>query len=402
MLLSIPQVPLKLSKNDSQKIIIYVLVFLISLHVTPAVYVHSTFLEQFVGSDKVGYIFTFASFLTLILFAYVKLVLQRIGNYATFMVAATIDFISMLIIASSLFITETNFPIIFIGAYVVGSISRVIMAFNMDIFLEHISSDKDTGEIRGFYLTSINVSFVLGPLISGLLITDLLDIGKVYAWGAAVLLPVIILTHKYFKGFKDKKYKRSKLKKTIAKVYRHKDLSKIYMSDFILRFFYSWMIIYTPIFLSGVGFTLSEIGLIMSIALVPFMLLQIPLGKIADKYIGEKEILTLGFVVTSFATLSILLFTQKIFWLWAGILLLTRVGASMIEIMNETYLFKKINDADVDILSLYRSVKPLTYVISPIIASVLLLFVNIQHLFLVLGVIVMSGVFFSTRIKDTR
>jgi predicted MFS family arabinose efflux permease len=401
MLLSVPQNILRLSKKDSQKIIIYLTVFLIALHITPAVYVHSSFLEQFVGQEYVGYIFTASSLLAAILFTYIKVILQKVGNYRTFVLAATADLFALLVLASSVFVNETQYPIIFITAYMIGSAARVIMAFNMDIFLEHFSSDRDTGEIRGVYLTSINLAFVLGPLISGLLISDISNAGVVYAWGALFMAVVLYLTHKYLRGFKDNHYKRTKLVTTIKRIWEHKDLSKICVSNFILRFFYSWMIIYTPIFLSQIGFTLGEIGLIMSFALLPFMILELPLGKIADKYFGEKEILTLGFFIAGLSTMLITAFDEQIFWLWAGLLFMTRVGASMIEIMNETYLFKKISDADVDILSVYRSVRPITYVISPIIASVLLIFIEINQLFLFLGILVFTGVLFSTRLKDT-
>jgi predicted MFS family arabinose efflux permease len=318
------------------------------------------------------------------------------------MLSAFVDFASMSILATSLFIDETLFPTVFIGAFIVGSIARVIMSFNMDIFLEHLSSNKDTGGIRGVYMTSVNASFVLGPLLSSVLISDIADIGKVYIWGAAIMLPVMILVYKYFYDFKDKKYKRTKVITTLKRLYNHPDLSRICASNFILRFFYSWMVIYTPIFLHQIGFNLAEISIIMAISQIPFAVFEFPLGKIADKKLGEKEILTFGFVLTAFSTMAILLFDQKILWIWGALLFVTRIGASMIEIMTETYLFKKINDADVDILSMYRAIPPVAYVVGPMVASVLLLFLNMQLLFLVLGLIMLCGTFFSVRIKDTR
>lgn len=388
-------------KLGGPKFIVYLLVFLMALHITPATYIDSSFLSQFVGGDNVGYIFTLGSLLTMFMFAYIKLILRKVGNYRTFMTALMIDFVTLVILSSSIFIDPTGFSSIFIAAYILGYVARIIMAFNSDIFLEHFSSDEQTGGIRGIYLTSLNMSFVIGPFISSFLITDVSSSGRVYAWGAILLIPIIIITKKFFSDFKDSHYHRSKLIDTIIKVINHKDLSKIYVSDFILRFFYSWMTIYTPIFLNRVGFSLGEIALMMSFVLLPFVILELPLGRLADKYFGEKEIMTLGFIIMGISTISMFFINQNIFWIWAIILFVTRIGAAMIEITNETYLFKKISDADIDILSSYRSVASLTYAIAPVVASIVLIFMNIQYLFLILGTISLCGVLFSSKLRDT-
>jgi MFS family permease len=163
------------------------------------------------------------------------------------------------------------------------------------------------------------------------------------------------------------------------------------------------MIIYIPIFFTKtIGFTLSESTLIISIALISFVLLQIPMGIIADKYIGEKEIMTAGLIIMGLSTMSIAFFDVHSFYFWATLLFITRVGASMVEIMTDTYLFKKINDDSVNILGFYRAIRPIAYIISPILASVLLIFVDINYLFLILGIIVLFGVKFSLGIKDSR
>lgn len=393
---------LKLHKKTAQKLMVYVLVFLSALHITPAGYFNSLFLSQFIGSEYVGYIYAAGSVMAVILFAYIKVVLNHIGNYKTFMRSLWVDFGSMLILSSSLLVPDPiSYGPLWISAFIVGYVARMITVFNTDIFLEHYSDNRDTGKIRGFYLTSINLAFVMGPFISSLLITDVTNAAKVYVWGAVVLIPIMLIARFHFNKFDDREYKRTKLVKTIRKVLAHPDLSKVCACDFLLRFFYSWMVIYAPIFLSQIGFTLAEIGTIISFALLPFVLFQLPAGRIADKILGEKELLTAGFIIMGLFTISMSLFDQRIFWLWAGIMFVTRIGASMVEIMNETYLFKKINDSDVDILSLYRSISPFTYLISPILASILLIHFEINHLFVFLGCLVLLGTVFSSRLRDT-
>jgi len=163
------------------------------------------------------------------------------------------------------------------------------------------------------------------------------------------------------------------------------------------------MIIYTPLYLHNeIGFSLADTSLIIGIALIPFILLEAPLGKIADKYLGEKEILTAGFIITAGATMIIPFIEAPIFWLWAAILFTTRIGASMIEVMTETYIFKKINASSIDVVSFFRMVRPTAYIASPIIASVLLIHIDFKYIFLILGAVVLYGIRFSLVIKDTK
>ena len=179
-------------------------------------------------------------------------------------------------------------------------------------------------------------------------------------------------------------------------------LHKIFACAFILNFFYTWMVIYTPIFLHDhVGFSLGAIGMIMGIALFPFVLTQAFWGKISDKFWGQKEILTAGFLITGLSTIIIGLYDIKNLYFWIAILFMTRIGASMIEVMVETYLFKKINEKNTDIMSAYRATLPLAYIISPVVASVFLIFFDVPNMFILLGVIVIVGIRYSLSLKDT-
>ena len=137
--------------------------------------------------------------------------------------------------------------------------------------------------------------------------------------------------------------------------------------------------------------------------LLPFVILEMPLGKIADKFLGEKEILNTGFLIAGIST-AVLTFvdsTDPVFW--GFLLFMTRVGASMIEIASETYFFKKINEGDVEILNIFRMIGPSAYVVGPIVATVLLMFIEINYLFIILGILMaVGGTAIEMTLKDTK
>jgi MFS family permease len=391
------------SKKVNQKNLIYLLIFLFTLHFTPSTYVESSFLESLVGGDRVGLIYVAASIITIIALAVVKKIIKKTGNYKAFLNGLIIEFISLSILSLSLFVENNLFwTIIFIAAFITGFIARSVIFFNFDIFAEHLSENNEAGNTRGSLLTSGNVAYIIGPMISSIVIATNHDIGKVFALGVILLIPIIHITVKYFKDYKDTGYENYEFIGTFFYVLRKPDLRRIFSCNFLLYLFYSWMAIYTPIFLhKTIGFGLGEVSIIIGIALIPFLLLQLYLGKLADTKYGEKEILTIGLIIMGLSTMMMTFFSAKIFILWVTILFVTRIGASMVETMVETYLFKKVTDQNLDIISLYRTARPTAYIIGPLLASVLLAFMDIKFLFLILGILVLFGINFSLKIKDT-
>ena len=57
--------------------------------------------------------------------------------------------------------------------------------------------------------------------------------------------------------------------------------------------------------------------------LIPFVLIEYPAGWLADKYLGETEMLTLGFVIIGIAVLALL--QAATFWQVMFVLFLSRI-----------------------------------------------------------------------------
>ncbi len=217
------------------------------------------------------------------------------------------------------------------------------------------------------------------------------------------MILVVFLFANNFQKFKDRIYNKVQITNTIKTFWQDRDLLKIYLVNFILKFFFSWMVIYSTIYLhENIGFSWQEIGFIFAIMLTPFVFLSYPLGKLSDK-IGEKKLLIYGFIFTIIATLLIPLIKVKILWVFAFVLFLSRVGASTIEIMSESYFFKKINEEDADEMAFFRNTGPMSFLVAPFLATIFLLFIpSFEYLFYILGAILMLGLFISMRIEDIK
>ena len=322
--------------------------------------------------------------------------LRRFGNYKTFLVVLLIELVTLAFMMTS----STGW--IVLAAFIVGHTMRNLAFFHLDIFLEELSPDKDTGGIRGMYLTIMNISFIIGPLLGGLLLTNG-AYWKIFAVSIILLIPVLYILVMYLRTFADPNYKDLKLEHTTRRVWRNRNMLSIFAINSLLRFFYAWMIIYTPIYLiQHVGFSLSDTTFIIGFALVAFVLLQAPLGYLADKVTGEKEFLVEGFILLGISTMALTFITSTNFWVWVAALFVTRIGASIVEVMSESYFFKKIDSSDLNVIGFFRMLRPFVYTAAPLLASTLLIIVDIRFLFLILGVIMLYGIKYSLALKDTR
>jgi MFS family permease len=374
----------------------YLLGFIFSLHAFLPIYVNAPFLSTFTTERTISLIYALASLIGVLGFLAIPNILRRLGNYTAVL---TFVFLELIAILGLVYSTNVYTAGIFLMLHI--PLTRMIW-FNIDVFIESVSVDSETGSIRGKLLTFANIALIISPIVTGWLLIDN-EYWKIYILSAILLVPLAFLILLKFKNFKDPVYDQVPIISTFREIRTRKDIFNILRANFILRIFFAVMVIYTPIYLlEHIGFNWQEIGVLFTIMLLPYVLLEFPLGKMADKWFGEKEMLTIGFFITAIATMLISFTTNANFILWALILAATRVGASFIESMTEVYFFKKIDATDSHILGFYRLVQPLGYIIAPIIGSIALLFIDLRYAFLLFGIIVLWGLRYSLDITDTK
>lgn len=375
---------------------IYLSAFFLSLHFAVTLYVDSSFLAEHFNARSIGLIYTLGSLFTIATLSFIPRILRRFGNYASTLFFALIEIILLLVLP---FFSD---PILVALVFIAHVNMIAMLFFNFDVFTESNSKDETTGKTRGVFLTTMNFATVLGPLLAGLFVSDS-EFSKVYSLSAIFMLPVLLVVATHFKKFQDPPYREFRFGEATRKIWKNKDIHAIFVVNFLLQLFYSWMIIYAPVYLNTrMGFSWGEIGTIFGIMLLPFVLFELPLGEIADKRLGEKEILVAGFFVMALSTFSLSFIETGTIVIWVILLFFTRVGAAAVEIMSETYFFKKIDASDANTLSFFRHTRPLAFVAGPIVASVFLSFFDIKYLFLILGLLMLCGIRYALLIEDTK
>jgi MFS family permease len=379
--------------------LVYFLGFLFSLQVALPNYINSSYLGTLMSDTLVGAVYTLESIIAIIGFILMPGILNRFGNFRV----TIFLFLTELVALLGLVLYQNA-----ISAFLFMTISIATVTFlyfNFDIFLEGFSFDVSTGKTRGIYMTCVNLAWVLGPLLAGMILTNG-DYWKVYLSSFLILLPVFVIFRATLNRFKDSEYpQKINPIRTFFKVRKNKNIWNIFLAVFLLQLFFAWMTIYTPIYLhNDLNMNWGEIGIIFAIMLLPFIFVQFPAGKLADLRFGEKEMLSIGFAIMALATTTMFFIQGKNILVWSLILLGTRVGAALVEIMCDVYFFKKVDSNNTDLISFFRMAKPLAYIIGPLLATIILTFghLEIKNLFLILGFIMLFGIRYSLAINDTK
>ncbi len=358
------------------------------------VYFQSSFLKTLIGEKYIGIFFSISYGAILAALFFFPHLIKKIGARNTLLALLCGLLLSLIALA-------TGPRFLQLPALVLYEMLISLIGVNLDIFIETFSKDASTGQIRGKAYTYLNVAWVLTPVISGWLASRL-GFSSLFIFSAAIVVPAIFLISIKFKPETHTFNHQPPLSVMLRGIFKTHDISRIFFISFLLSFFYAWMIIYTPLHLRNLGFEPWEIGQIFSVMLLPFVLLQYPAGWLADKILGEKEILTIGLIILSLVTASLCFVNSATAWHWMLLLFATRIGASLIEIMRDTYFFKKIDFRDVHLTALFRNTIPLAYIVAPLLATLLLAFFPMNILFLFLGFITLTGLFASLTLKDTK
>jgi len=138
------------------------------------------------------------------------------------------------------------------------------------------------------------------------------------------------------------------------------------------------------------------------IMLLPFPLIQYPLGRLADRKYGEKEIMSLGFALMGLSTIVLAFIGVHNIAVWGLALFMTRVGAAAAEVMMETYFFKTVSPRDSAALGIFRITRPVSYFLAPVITIVGLMFTTDAYLFVIVGVISLFALIPTLTIRDTN
>jgi MFS family permease len=378
---------------------VYLLAVIFTYHTLLVAYTTSTFIAPHLSTTGIGLLYAASAFISVLLFLTFPTILAHLGNVLT-------GVIIMLICIGMLFVmaygTDPHLLIVAVTLF---------LAFNpglyltLDVLSETLIGEQEgsTGSKRGLILSLMSAAAVIAPLSMSLLMGDDENYSRLFLVAAGVGGIFIFMLVFTFRRFVDLPYERVSIRPLLARANQDKDIRTVMITHFLLQLFFAWMIIYVPLYLAAeLGFSWPQIGSIIAVGLLAYVFAEYPIGLMADRFWGEKEMMAIGFLILALTTASLAFMMDAGVVGFMILMFASRVGASLVEVTTESYFFKKVRGGDASLMSLFRLLRPASNLLGALLGSLTLFFVSFELAFIIWGSIMVIGVFLTRYLTDTK
>lgn len=352
------------------------------------VYISSSYFAGIMHSDNIGFFYSVVYAVTLGALFFLQPIVKRFGIAETllFFLVTSILWVTLLTVLAPSVGTILILLFFIINALIIWSL--------FDVLLERFSRESETGRIRGLGLTLMNLGVLLAPLASTLVLEE-------YSFGGVFLLTLVFYCILFlfclvaFRDIPKQTLPKVSLWHAVTILRRRPALWHAYILSFALYFFYAVMIIYLPLYLLEEGFTWPEIGTMFTVMLLPFLFVEYPLGYLADKKRNERTALLGALGIGIVTTIGMALLTGQSLMVWTLLLFVSRIGIAGLEVLKDTYFYRHVRAAEVDIIALFRTSLPLASIVATGVAGGLLAVLPFSSIFYATAV-VLGAAFMST------
>ncbi len=377
-------------------LVLYMLGFLFALQIALSGYYNIPFLtERGFSQDASGLVYIVGACGAIVWFLFLHPILRTLGPLRLAILTGFLMSVSAWGLAGTL---DPHTITILLGIFLAA---QMVMYSLIDTLIETriARAESLTGRVRGLYLTAANAGFIVAPALAGfivgsfsyeLLYVTIALLGIVFCWTTA-------------RSFSYAPVQYAKTQGRIAHLMRTPRIRSMVSIQFLIRLMYAVTLMYLTIFLTTeIGLSVTHAGLLLSLSIIPFAIVQFPLGFLGDVRLGEKELLTTGITLMAGATVALGLFAHADFWTLLVILGILNTGAAISEIMVESYFFKHIGSKNDLEISAFRILTPLAYIVAPLLGALVLSFSSLSVLFVLLGSILFLGIPCALTLRDTR
>lgn len=377
---------------------LYLAGFVLAMSTSFPAFVNSSFIENFVSAKNVGLFFVAAHVVTFFAILFFPTIVRKLTNLLSAKFVMLINIISLLVLMMSP--SPFWLFVFFIGMLAASS----LLWINMDLFVESFTDNHSTGKTRAIFFTFMNLAWIFSPTLASRLVVADDHYNLVYLASAVFLLFfyfIIVFNEK--RVSKKVAYDKINIWQAIKDFWKNSSLKGIYFSSFFLNLFFSSAVVFIPMYLHNViGFDWDVLGIMFSIMLIPFVLFEIPAGIIADKHIGEKEMMFGGMLILLISLLLFFFVKSNSALIWGTILFCSRIGAALVEAMRESRFFKIVDAENVSHINFLRTSNSLGYLVGSGLGALILSFYDIQYLFLFIAVLFLFSFYFIYIIEDSK
>ena len=112
--------------------------------------------------------------------------------------------------------------------------------------------------------------------------------------------------------------------------------------------------------------------------------------------------LFVGVVIMIISLMVMFVVRDGHFYLWMGLLFASRIGAALVESMEDSYFYKQITESDVALINFFRSTRAMAYIICAICVGFALIFFDMRSIFFVMLCVMALALYPILRLQDTK
>lgn len=298
-------------------------------------------------------------------------------------------------------------PYIFVVLAIVSTILTTLKITSFGIIIRDKSRETELCRNEGVMYTLMNVAWVIGPLLAGLL-SEFLGISFIFI--ISTIFMILALISFKVSGIQDpnlrKKINRNMLK-NFVEFFRNKNRVLAYVIGGGVPFWWALIYLFIPMFIIERGLPIEWVGYFLFAIAVPMILFTYLFAKIAGK-IGFKKLFKIGFFILFVSVLSCFfvsgvptLFGLSNVYIILGILVLASVGMAMLESTVEAYFFDLMKEKEeLHFYGPYNTNLEVSRLIAYSVPSLILIFLPFKYIFLFFALIMAAYFILSFKIKE--
>ena len=244
------------------------------------------------------------------------------------------------------------------------------------------TDEKVKGKEVGFFSSMNDFASALSPVIGGF-ISTLSFLFPFYAVSLTSFTAFVVISLFLKENPKPQKASFSLQMTTLSKYMRNRRFLK---TVFLVIVFYALINVYysyLSIFLYDEGFTVPLIGVIFTVVLLFAVGLEVPMGNMIDRH-GIRKTLPIAAAFTALTAILMLL-SNDLYYTLAFVTAFT-ISYTLIFIALYSRMSDIMAESKVAMTGAIATFKDLGYTIGPLMAGMLMIFINIQSTLFVTGV----------------
>lgn len=273
-------------------------------------------------------------------------------------------------------------------------IFELILLTALGLFVRDYANAKDLGKEEGYYYRYQNMGYLVGPFIGGFLAVNF-DYEFVFLIAATIIFSSLgyfyhlHVVQKHPAIITQNKQTTHELISNIRAFFSNKNCAKGYLFNVFSMMWITFKRIYIPLFVIAQGYLESVSGILLSLAILPYILVEVKVGEYADKH-GIQLPITYGLIIIgTFLTLS---FFSPYTLLSFLFLLLANIGGAFLEPLGDYFIFKNSDKkSEEKLYGIYMTGDPISYFLTMACGGLILTFLPFNYLFLVFGILMFIG-----------